>query len=951
MIGFLFTIIVIWAIIAAIKNSDRSESRKANESPYTLRDLAKEFDKEIRLLEKKIDDLQTEVNILKGLPPKKASLEEEIIEPPPPPKENVLEKSINEDIDWPFGKNEPQNEYEKTINQAEANKAYKENKQPADVKQPSKKDQKTNIETILTPTLFNKIGAVALILGIGFFLKYSFDQSLISPLMQVIATFLFSIGLIIGSNHFFKKEEYKNFSQGLAGAGIAILYLTSYATYSYYNLIDLPFALTLMAVATIVAFSQSIKYDSIAVALLGLLGGFVTPYMLSLNSGTSLGLVIYLLFINALIISLLIKKEKWVVLEYIGLLATYNIVYVTSGVYTFQNYETFNLLAILIPIWVGYSALDIYRISKGYNSRTLLNVINGLLFYYGIYSISHNSGNAGIFTFLISIIYLYTGLTVYERLNKAANYLKQNVLISIILLALATGIQFEDFTRIICWSLEALIILWLGIKFNRGYVYKSAIWLLSIAMFGLFFVKQALVTGDYYYSSYVPVFNIRALSFLLIIVSFAIGSKLLAKVENTKEIQEYCKFCWCSLLFVLFAVEINDIMSKLALQSAQNAVELINFNKLMIQSIVAGLYSIVLFKFGLAKNSKPYVICSSIGIVATIILLFYAGLSFKPIEQFIPVINLRFLAFLVVSVGLIYASKFTKEYEGTYSWAQNLPRTFDYIWCLLIFTLLNCEINDFFIKKSLALVGSGGMISFNQGMILALAWSIYALPLIKKGLEKKNYHLAICGSISIVFALFVVICKGFLFSPIEQYTFFFNIRMLAFAILIVALTIISSWLRQMPSNTLMYKFVKAIQITISLLILYVLTIEINDVFAKQIYLSTNGISISGSNFGDYTSSKQLIISAVWLIYSIALLFWGIVKKAKQVRIIALTLLGVTILKVFIFDLSFLNQLYRIISFVGLGGVLMILSYVYQKYSKEIKTLLLEENSNMNINLN
>ncbi|MGI8426689.1 MAG: DUF2339 domain-containing protein [Actinomycetota bacterium] len=50
---------------------------------------------------------------------------------------------------------------------------------------------------------------------------------------------------------------------------------------------------------------------------------------------------------------------------------------------------------------------------------------------------------------------------------------------------------------------------------------------------------------------------------------------------------------------------------------------------------------------------------------------------------------------------------------------------------------------------------------------------------------------------------------------------------------------------------------------------------------------------------------------------------------------ALGLLGLTILKVFLYDLSFLAQLYRILSFIGLGLILMTASYVYQRYRDAI----------------
>ena len=58
-------------------------------------------------------------------------------------------------------------------------------------------------------------------------------------------------------------------------------------------------------------------------------------------------------------------------------------------------------------------------------------------------------------------------------------------------------------------------------------------------------------------------------------------------------------------------------------------------------------------------------------------------------------------------------------------------------------------------------------------------------------------------------------------------------------------------------------------------------------------------------------------------------------RTQRLRIISIILFGVTILKIFIYDLSFLETLYRIFSFVGLGLILLATSYLYQRYRSVI----------------
>ena len=83
--------------------------------------------------------------------------------------------------------------------------------------------------------------------------------------------------------------------------------------------------------------------------------------------------------------------------------------------------------------------------------------------------------------------------------------------------------------------------------------------------------------------------------------------------------------------------------------------------------------------------------------------------------------------------------------------------------------------------------------------------------------------------------------------------------------------------------------------------------------------------------GRLVDLQQLTLSGVWLVFSIVLMVLGLWKRTRLLRIVAIALFGITILKIFIYDLSFLETLYRIFSFIGLGVILLAVSYLYQRY--------------------
>jgi uncharacterized membrane protein len=76
--------------------------------------------------------------------------------------------------------------------------------------------------------------------------------------------------------------------------------------------------------------------------------------------------------------------------------------------------------------------------------------------------------------------------------------------------------------------------------------------------------------------------------------------------------------------------------------------------------------------------------------------------------------------------------------------------------------------------------------------------------------------------------------------------------------------------------------------------------------------------------------KSLAISAFLMLYGAALLAAGFWKRSAFIRWQALLLLVFTIAKTFLYDLRNLSQGYRVLSFLGLGALLMAISFVYQK---------------------
>lgn len=169
-----------------------------------------------------------------------------------------------------------------------------------------------NWEDFVGVKLFAWIGALLAFLGVAFFVKYSFDNNLIRPPVRVALGALVGLAAL-GGGLKLNRERYRFLVQALCSAGILIFYGTLFAAHGLYHLIPQPAAFALMVLVTVAAFTLSVRLDAIAVAVLGLVGGFMTPPLLSTGVDHPLGLFTYVALLDAGLVAVTARK-KWSVL-------------------------------------------------------------------------------------------------------------------------------------------------------------------------------------------------------------------------------------------------------------------------------------------------------------------------------------------------------------------------------------------------------------------------------------------------------------------------------------------------------------------------------------------------------------------------------------------------------------------------------------------------------------
>ncbi|MCL4401314.1 MAG: DUF2339 domain-containing protein [Acidobacteria bacterium] len=153
-------------------------------------------------------------------------------------------------------------------------------------------------ETRIGLTWINRIGVITLVLGIAFFFKYAVDNQWIGETGRVVLGIVAGFATLgIGDRVWRRGQEI--FAQGISGAGIAILYLSFYAAFGFYHLIPQSLAFVLMALNTAASGALALRYGSATIAALGLIGGYLTPALLSTGVDRPWFLFGYILLLNA----------------------------------------------------------------------------------------------------------------------------------------------------------------------------------------------------------------------------------------------------------------------------------------------------------------------------------------------------------------------------------------------------------------------------------------------------------------------------------------------------------------------------------------------------------------------------------------------------------------------------------------------------------------------------
>jgi len=232
----------------------------------------------------------------------------------------------------------------------------------------------------------NKLGALSLIVGAAVVFKYAVDSGWIGPTGRVALGLLLGAALIAGGE-VYARRGWQRFASGLVAAGDGLLFVAVYFGQQQYGVIPAGVAFVLYVVVTAAVAAQSLRYDAQALAVWGLLGGYLAPALASTGSGNFVFLSSYLLVLNAGVFALAYTRDwqplKWMAF---GLTALYT----GSWVEEYSRHsgdtrwlELHWLLPFLAAFFVSFAAIPTWRSLRQRipidSFGQILTVVNGIV--------------------------------------------------------------------------------------------------------------------------------------------------------------------------------------------------------------------------------------------------------------------------------------------------------------------------------------------------------------------------------------------------------------------------------------------------------------------------------------------------------------------------------------------------------------------------------------------
>jgi uncharacterized membrane protein len=422
-----------------------------------------------------------------------------------------------------------------------------------------------DLEGTIGKLWLNRIGIVAILIGVAYFLKYAFDSGWIGPGGRVAIGLIAGIAVVVWSESFRRKGS-AAFSYSLKAVGIGILYLSLWAASQYFHLVPASVAFVAMILVTACTITLALTQDAEILAVYAMIGGFSTPALVSTGENHEIILFSYVLLLDLAILAMVTFKP-WRRIVWGAMLGT-GAMYVGWGsqfydgseravtvLFTSAFFAVFALVPLLTPLTRS-------RWHQGMSiTLTLLPVANGAAYFLALYGMYDNETVTLTWYALgLAAVYLLLSSQFKRRVDgdpgvaKTVNLL--HVAAAIAFITIAIPLKLDAHWITIGWLIESAVLLFVAVKSEAHFLRIFAGCTLALAVCRLLFFDN--------FHTEALVFNARFATFLVAIAIMAgivaAGNRFAS--EREKPFIMLAGIALNVLALVAFTSEANDYFSR-----------------------------------------------------------------------------------------------------------------------------------------------------------------------------------------------------------------------------------------------------------------------------------------------------------------------------------------------------------------------------------------------------
>jgi uncharacterized membrane protein len=781
------------------------------------------------------------------------------------------------------------------------------------------------------------IGALALALAGAFLVKYSFDRGWLSPTVRVILGVAFGVVLLAAGERLRRTVSTARIAQGLSAAGIADLFACFLAGVQLYGLIPPWAGFALMALTTAVAVVLSLRQGPM-VALIGLFGGFVTPYLIRTGDPNAPGLFAYLLLLQAGLLAVAWRRG-WSLIAALsvsgGLLW---VVVWLAGPFTPPDGVWLGLFLLLSSAGVAVAVLRRPAADGGaapglaqaapllWAGLALANLALGFVLYRTEYSATE-----WVFFGLLTagILVLGRAEPAFEGLawlaaGAAAALLAAWQPAALALQPEATALPATaELPRFLATALALELLFGLGacaaafaavsIRGERRPPPHPGRWtaLAGASVLAFFLIAWSAAEGGLAGFPWGAAALVHGLALVAGTALILRAARRAEEPEATARRAPAAGLAAAATAFVSLAVPLELERAWLTVAWALEVPALLWLAGRFRLPVLTVLARIAAVAVAVRLLLNPELLSYPIGdglLVNWLVygygipLLAFAAGSRLARRQADPRtaagLEVGALALAVALVSLEIGQAFHPGAPGSGPVSLTWWATLTVAWLLLAWAALA-------LSERLAVPPAGSAGSAGAPLrSLALGGRVLGL-------------LALAA---------VVLGQGLVLNPLWSHqavgeTPVLNLLFWDYGVPIALLFVLAGWLlRAAPERSRSWWMARGLGISGLALLFLLVTLEVRQLFhGTFLDLGTTG------------AAERYSYSAAWIVFGTVLLGLGIVRRGRILRYAALAVMTVAVCKVFLYDTANLSDLYRVFSFLGLGASLLLLAWLYQRF--------------------